>query len=395
MGLVLFFFIVITTTAGSDTFCPGRIPVVCSFEPFIFTFPERDLTSYETNQLEQAKKACVADKDRRARILFSSLYKERPDHPKVSNAFGEFLEKYNEDQKANHCFLLAYKCGLDEAKVSYERTLARIQDQFKADYNFVLQRLNDLKEALAEHPSPAAIKDQMDALELWHSNAIEGNTMTLEETKTVLNGKFLDVATIHNSIRPSIQLSEILEVIGQKNAFMFLEKMKHLAPSKISESTIKKIHRYILGNIDPDNAGIYRSEQVRVGTFYPPAPEEVPALMQSLISWFQSPEFQGLNPIEAAALAHYQFVWIHPFVDGNGRTARMLMNLILQHHGLPHVVVDSGERLDYYYVLKQAQMKEGGDTWPFVQFISQSLSNTIQQHFSLLAKKPSPEKKEL
>jgi Fic family protein len=102
---------------------------------------------------------------------------------------------------------------------------------------------------------------------------------------------------------------------------------------------IVDIHLRVLGYVDPPQAGRFRTTQVFVGDFTPPAPVDVPILMQEFLQWLNSEEALNTHPIKYAALAHYKLVFIHPFYDGNGRTSRLLMNLILMQAGYPPVAI--------------------------------------------------------
>ena len=108
----------------------------------------------------------------------------------------------------------------------------------------------------------------------------------------------------------------------------------------------------IAGHVEPEHAGRYRSHQVYVGDFVPPKPEDVPTLMEDLINWLNSGEAWSLHPVEYAAIAHYRLVYIHPFVDGNGRTSRLLMNLRLIQAGYPPVIIKVQDRYRYYETLE-------------------------------------------
>ena len=128
------------------------------------------------------------------------------------------------------------------------------------------------------------------------------------------------------------------------------------------------------GNVDPINAGRYRTHQVYVGNFVPPKPEDVPALMQDLVRWLNGPEAWALHPVEYAAIAHYRLVYIHPFVDGNGRTSRLLMNLRLIQAGYPPVIIKVEDRFKYYEALETAN---SGDIRPFIRFIARCTEQSL------------------
>lgn len=170
----------------------------------------------------------------------------------------------------------------------------------------------------------------------YHSNAIEGNTLTLQETALVLEGVTIDK-------KP---LKDHLEAVGHKDAFLYVQDLvKDRVP--FSERIIKQIHTLVLMD-RPEDRGIYRRIPVRImGAYHtPPDPVLVPEEMEQLIV-----EFRGnkkLHPVESAALFHLKFEGIHPFVDGNGRTGRLILNLMLMQAGYPPVNVKYSDRKRYY-----------------------------------------------
>lgn len=199
----------------------------------------------------------------------------------------------------------------------------------------------------------------------YNSNAIEGNTLTLRETMLVLER---GITVKGKSLR------EHFEVTNHRAAIFELEKIIQVK-KKISEESILKLHAHILDNIDDRYAGVYRRENVRIlgARLIPPSPYKVPMLMKDFFAWLhENPE--KLSVIELAAVAHYKFVSIHPFIDGNGRTGRLFMNLLLMQYGYPPAVILVNDRKKYYDVLNSANL---GDIKPFVQFIAQSVERSI------------------
>lgn len=178
----------------------------------------------------------------------------------------------------------------------------------------------------------------------YNSNAIEGNTLTLSETKVVLENGI----TIKGK-----PLKDHLEIINHKEAIEYIEELvsKNV---KLSEYDIRSVHYLILKEIDSINAGKYRNENVFIsGAMHvPPAYMNVPYEMQKLINQYQA--WQGLHPVVRACYLHGEFVKIHPFVDGNGRTARLLLNFELIQSGYPPVVIKTENRADYYDALDKA-----------------------------------------
>ena len=203
----------------------------------------------------------------------------------------------------------------------------------------------------------------------YHSNAIEGNTLTLQETKVVLEG-----ITIGGR-----SLREHLEAINHREAIRFLETLVN-ENDILRETDIKSLHSLILRGIDDTNAGIYRNINVRISgaRHMPPDFLHVPELMHAFAKWYQA-KAAALHPVERAARVHSDFVKIHPFVDGNGRTSRLLMNLELLKSGFPPVVLPVERRLAYYEALDRAHVNE--DFQPFVSLITEQAVLAFEPYF--------------
>lgn len=178
----------------------------------------------------------------------------------------------------------------------------------------------------------------------YHSNAIEGNTLTINETKVVLEGITVGGKTMR----------EHLEVINHSEAILYVEDIV-AGNEKLSEWQIKNSHRLVLKGIDVEYAGVYRDQQVFISgaAHTPPAPFLIQEQMERLMTWYED-DAQMLHPITRGAMLHAIFVGIHPFIDGNGRTARLLLNLELMRVGYPPVVIKVENRLVYYDALDKA-----------------------------------------
>jgi Fic family protein len=178
----------------------------------------------------------------------------------------------------------------------------------------------------------------------YNSNAIEGNSLTLSETKVVLEGITIGGKSV----------VEHLEAINHRDAILLLESIvdEH---EDISEWNIRNLHQIILKDIDNVNAGKYRMENVLIGgaRHIPPDYLMVPVQMQKLV-FEDNREWIHYHPVVRAALLHGEFVKIHPFIDGNGRTARLLLNLVLMSNGYPPIVIKKESRLAYYDALDTA-----------------------------------------
>jgi len=206
----------------------------------------------------------------------------------------------------------------------------------------------------------------------YNSNGIEGNTLTIKETKVVLEG----ITVGGKSVR------EHLEVINHKEAILFLEDLVNLNKS-LTEIDIKNIHGLVLKDIDKDNAGRYRNENVIISgaTHIPPNHMIVRDQMEQLIINLGDWE-KKYHPIIVAALLHGEFVKIHPFVDGNGRTARLLMNFIAIKNGYPPIVIKKEQRLAYYDALDTAHTT--GNYSAFVKMVCDLAQNYLDFYLSII-----------
>ena len=207
----------------------------------------------------------------------------------------------------------------------------------------------------------------------YNSNAIEGNTLTLSETKVVLE----DGITIGGKT-----LKEHLEVVNHKEAILYIEDIvKEKEP--LSERQIKNIHNLILKGIDDENAGVYRDQKVVISgaEHKPPEPFNIKPKMENLIEWYKN-EGQELHVVERAARLHTDLVKIHPFIDGNGRTARLLLNFELMKNGYPPVIIRNEDRASYYESLDKAHTT--GDYVDFIKIIRETLNRSLDLYLELI-----------
>lgn len=238
-------------------------------------------------------------------------------------------------------------------------------------------KLDKLKDKLDSYrPLPREIISNLheDLVLRWtyNSNAIEGNTLTLKETKVVLEG-----VTIGGK-----SLREHFEAVNHREAILFVEELVG-QNAALSEWDMKCIHQLILKNIDNKNGGVYRGVNVMVSgaEHIPPDYLHIQAEMEKFISWCAG-EGRDLHPVERAAKIHGEFVKIHPFVDGNGRTARLLMNLELMKSGFPPVILPVEKRLEYYETLDLAHTS--GDYGPFLSFIADVVESSFNPYWFAL-----------
>ncbi|MFY9104467.1 Fic family protein [Aliarcobacter cryaerophilus] len=206
----------------------------------------------------------------------------------------------------------------------------------------------------------------------YHSNAIEGNTLTLKETKVALEGITIGGKT----------LREHFEAINHKDAILFMEDLAQ-KEERLSEYSIKQIHSLILKNIDDENKGKYRTTNVIISgaEHKPPQSFEVQSKMEEFIKNYNE-KVTKLHPIELASFVHIEFVKIHPFIDGNGRTSRLLMNLELIKAGFPPVVIELEDRLEYYKALDIGHTEN--DYKPFLELMKKVVEKSFEPYFYVL-----------
>lgn len=242
----------------------------------------------------------------------------------------------------------------------------------------------DRKKALIDkaRPLPKIIVDKLSEYFTvewtYTSNAIEGNTLDRAETLAVLK----DGATIGGK-----SLKEHLEAINHKAAIVYINEM-FTKVEPITQKDVKFLHSLILRGINDRYAGHYRDvDVIIVGAKHtPPLPRQVPALMDDFSQWLvDRQEAQDLHPVEFAALAHFRLVQIHPFIDGNGRTSRLLMNLILMKYGYPIAIIDCEKepRTTYYHAIRKA---DDGDNGPFVTLVAEYVSKTADIYVGSIPK---------
>jgi Fic family protein len=241
------------------------------------------------------------------------------------------------------------------------------------------KRLDENKRKLnALRPLPtAAVKKLQNQFQLemtYNSNAIEGNSLTLKETYLVIN----EGLTIKGK-----PLKDHLEAKNHTEALDYLSELidrnnKHT----ISEKFVRSLHQLVVQDTDKEWAGQYRNSGVMItGTNHrPPEAVLVPSLIQELMSWVKT-EGKILHVVELAALFHHKLVHIHPFFDGNGRTARLAMNIFLLQSGYPLVIVLKNDRKKYYRVLALA---DKGNYEPLVRFIAQAVERSLSIYLKVL-----------
>ena len=237
---------------------------------------------------------------------------------------------------------------------------------------------NKLKILNSYRPLPTTalkkIREQFEIEMTYNSNAIEGNSLTLKETFLVIN----EGITIKGK-----PLKDHLEAKNHKEALDYLYALvSKNKRNTLSEVLIRTFNQIIIQNIDKEWAGRYRNSGVVItgSNYKPPSVIDIPDLMADLIHWLRKNQ-KIMHPVELAALVHYKLVAIHPFFDGNGRTARLLMNVILMQNGYPLVIILKNDRKKYYNALTKA---DKGDLIPFIRFIAQAVERSLDIYIKIL-----------
>lgn len=210
---------------------------------------------------------------------------------------------------------------------------------------------------------------------IYHSNAIEGNSLNVGETRTVVE---LGLTITGKPLKDQAEAKNLSAALD------FLEELARNPDRPITESDVRQIHLLVLKGINDNEAGCYRSTNVEIGgsEYKPPPPESVAGEMGQFGEWLQKASipdglFKPTEAIVAASAAHTWFVTIHPFIDGNGRVARLLMNLVLMRFGFPIAVVTREDRLRYYDALEFSQ---ASDLTPFVSLIAECVEESLEEY---------------
>ncbi len=240
-----------------------------------------------------------------------------------------------------------------------------------------MKRLFEKKEMLDNlRPLPyialSKIKESLSIEWTYNSNSIEGNTLTLQETNIVLQ----DGLTVHGK-----SLREHFETHNHDKAIKFLYSIVN-SNKNITASEILDMHKIVLNSIEDDYAGRLRNGGVRISgaNFVPPNARQVSPFFDELLDFVNTNPLH-LNIIEMAAVFHHKFVWIHPFFDGNGRTVRLAMNLLLIRQGFPPAIILKTDRKKYYDALNTAN---NGNYSKLLLLVCQALERTLNIYLNAM-----------
>jgi Fic family protein len=263
---------------------------------------------------------------------------------------------------------------MTESTVSIPGTPYLLDDRAKQTLEETARRVKDLRSAgKLTADALRHIRRSFRVKSIYHSNAIEGNRLSIGETRQVVE---LGLTLTGQSLKDQAEAKNLAAALD------YLEDLASHNDKGITESDIRQIHAFVLKGIDDENAGRYRQVPVEIsGSDYKPTgPESVPAEMEQFGNWLSANSVPGdsyacTEGIVTAVAAHAWFVMIHPFIDGNGRVARLLMNLILMRHGFPIAIITRDDRLRYYDALEESQ---AADLTPFVGLVSECVAESLE-----------------
>uniref|UniRef100_A0A8D0GWZ9 Protein adenylyltransferase FICD n=1 Tax=Sphenodon punctatus TaxID=8508 RepID=A0A8D0GWZ9_SPHPU len=317
--------------------------------------------------LNQALEMKRQGKREKAHKLFLHALKMDSDYVDALNEYGIFSEEEKDVIQADYLYskaLTLSPCN-EKALINRDRTLPLVEEIDQRYFSIIDSKV---KKVMAIPKGNSALRRVMEESyyhHIYHTVAIEGNTLTLSEIRHIIETRYAV---------PGKSLVEQNEVIGMHAAMKYVNTTLVSRIGAVTISDILEVHRRILGYVDPVEAGRFRTTQVFVGHYIPPHPQDVEKQMQELVQWLNSEDAMSLHPVEFSALAHYKLVYIHPFVDGNGRTSRLLMNLILMQAGYPPITIRKEQRAEYYHVLEVANE---GDVRPFIRFIAKCTETSL------------------
>lgn len=254
------------------------------------------------------------------------------------------------------------------------RTYAKTS--LKKSYTPILEQINSLKKTLdsCRPLTPAeveAIKEVFLVEHTYNSNAIEGNTLTLQETALVLQGVTIDK-------KP---LKDHLEAVGYKEAFQYIEELAK-QDKDLSEYDIKSIHNLVLAD-RPEDRGTFRRVNVRIAGALtnPVQPYLIEPKIEELLNNYKVWS-ETMHIVERVAIFHLQFESIHPFIDGNGRTGRLIMNLQLIKEGLPAINIKFADRRKYYDAFDE--YSRTGSTEAMINLVGEAVISRLREMIDII-----------
>lgn len=341
------------------------VEMSCCVTPTICLFTETQLEAKAA--LQQALEMKKTGKREKAHKLLVHALNMNPEFVEALTELGTILEEEKDVVQADHLYTkaLAISPCNEKALVSRDRTLPLVEEIDQRHFGIIDGKVRRLMSIPKGNSALRRVMEETYYHHIYHTVAIEGNTLTLSEIRHIIETRYAV---------PGKSLQEQNEAIGVDVAMKYINTTLLSRAGAITVNDILEIHRRVLGYADPVEAGRFRASQVFVGHHIPPHPQDLDRHMQELVQWLNSEEALHLHPVEFAALAHYKLVYVHPFVDGNGRTSRLLMNLILMQASYPPITIRKEQRAEYYTALDTANE---GDVRPFIRFIAKCTEITL------------------
>ncbi|KAF7652837.1 hypothetical protein LDENG_00091800 [Lucifuga dentata] len=329
--------------------------------------PSKEMQLEAKAALQQALEMRKLGKREKAQKLLVHALSMNPDFVDALTELGTILEEEKDVVQADHLYTkaLAISPCNERALVSRDRTLPLVEEIDQRHFGIIDSKVRRLMSIPKGNSALRRVMEETYYHHIYHTVAIEGNTLTLSEIRHIIETRYAV---------PGKSLQEQNEAIGVDAAMKYINTTLLSRTGAIAVSDILEIHRRVLGYVDPVEGGRLRTSQVFVGHHIPPHPQDLDRHMQELVQWLNSDEALQLHPVEYAALAHYKLVYVHPFVDGNGRTSRLLMNLVLMQAHFPPITIRKEQRAEYYAALDTANE---GDVRPFIRFIAKCTEMTL------------------
>ncbi|XP_012719044.2 protein adenylyltransferase FICD [Fundulus heteroclitus] len=329
--------------------------------------PSQEMELEAKAALQQALEMKKLGKREKAHKLLVHALSMNPDFVDALTELGTILEEEKDVVQADHLYTkaLALSPCNQRALVSRDRTLPLVEEIDQRYFSLIDSKVRRLMSIPKGNSALRRVMEETYYHHIYHTVAIEGNTLTLSEIRHIIETRYAV---------PGKSLQEQNEAIGVDAAMKYINTTLLSRSGAITVGDILEIHRRVLGYVDPVEGGRLRTSQVFVGHHIPPHPKDLQRHMEELAQWLNSEEALQLHPVEYAALAHYKLVYVHPFVDGNGRTSRLLMNLVLLQARYPPVTIRKEQRAEYYATLDTANE---GDVRPFIRFIAKCTEMTL------------------
>ncbi|KAI3372854.1 hypothetical protein L3Q82_023306, partial [Scortum barcoo] len=345
--------------------------------------PSKEMVLEAKAALLQAQEMKKLGKREKAHKLLVHALSMNPDFVDALTELGTILEEEKDVVQADHLYTkaLAISPCNKRALVSRDRTLPLVEEIDQRYFGIIDSKVRRLMSIPKGNSALRRVMEETYYHHIYHTVAIEGSTLTQSKARCLP----IRCTTPHHPRDSHAHYAEVTstgyqslqeqnEAIGVDAAMKYINTTLLSRTGAITVSDILEIHRRVLGYVDPVEGGRLRTSQVFVGHHIPPHPRDLQRHMEELVQWLNSEETLQLHPVEYAALAHYKLVYVHPFVDGNGRTSRLLMNLVLMQAHYPPITIRKEQRSEYYAALDTANE---GDVRPFIRFIAKCTEITL------------------